>query len=121
MTISVVIVILIYLSIGFVKTDNNNKFFDRRIGSAMGISGELPDNSSVNILIGPFIDKDNQFVENAKITLFVLNRTLINHTNDFGIVEFEIDFIIPKDSYQLKVEADGYEPLLTDVEIEIYD
>jgi hypothetical protein len=121
MTVIVVIATVIFIFLKVEEPDNNPQFWDTCTVRTDGISLELPKNGSIPILIGPFTDKDNHIVENAKVTLFVLNRTLINYTDARGIVVFEFDFIIPKDKYQLKVEAEGYEPTIFRIELEIYD
>jgi hypothetical protein len=97
----------------------NNKFIDFRPNFTNSL--KLPKNGSVYLIIGPFKDKDDNLIENAKVTLFVLNRTLINYTNDVGIVQFEFDFIVPNDLYQVKAEAEGYDSNIFRIELEIYN
>lgn len=72
-------------------------------------------------MIGPFIDENNDVVLNAKISLILNNNTLINYTDDIGLVGFEIDFIVPKDLYQVKAEAEGYDSNIFRIELEIYN
>ena len=95
--------------------DNSNEF-DVRIGH---VNTFYLNNSHINLSIGPVADINNDYVEGAKVTLFVKNKSFYNYTNEFGIAILKINITIPRGDYLCIIEKVGFPTYKINISLEI--